>query len=43
MVAQDWQKLDGMAIEEALNSRTLGYGQATQDLFADGRTSYKTE
>ncbi len=43
MVAQDWQKLDGLAIEDALNSRTLDYGEATQDFFPDGRTSYKTE
>ena len=29
MVVQDWQQLDGLEIEEALNSRTLDYGQAT--------------
>jgi len=40
MVAQDRQILDGSAIEEAFNSRTLDYGQATQDFFADERASY---
>jgi len=43
VLAQDWQKLDGLEIEKALSAQTLDFGQATQDFLPDGRTSYKTK
>lgn len=40
-LADDWRKLDGAAITQALLARVLGYDDgATQNFHADGATSY---
>ncbi len=36
----DWRPLYGFEIKEALSSRTLRYGEITQDFYASGRTFY---
>ncbi len=42
--ADDWQRLDGPGITEALSGRSLGYqGGATQMFNADGTTFYNEE
>lgn len=40
-LAQEWERLDGQGITDALTARVLGYPDGTlQDFFADGRTLY---
>lgn len=41
-MAEDWRKLDGTAIAQALSARVIGYADgATQNFYADGAASYE--
>ncbi|MCP5073318.1 MAG: hypothetical protein GY947_08500 [Rhodobacteraceae bacterium] len=40
VLADDWRKLTGPEIEQALNARVVGYEGAQQDFFASGKTLY---
>jgi hypothetical protein len=39
-LAQEWQALDGAALEAALNATTLQYDGASQVFYVSGRTLY---
>jgi hypothetical protein len=42
VLADDWQKLDGVGITTALSARVLQYADGTtQNFFQDGRTLYQ--
>lgn len=43
LMAQDWQKLDGLEINQALKSQTFDFGMGKQDFLPDGRTSYQEQ
>ena len=41
-LAEDWQAMDGPAIDAALTGKTVIYENATQRFYASGRTLYNT-